>query len=165
MATIKPLAKMMIQGALLMSVLLTIPAWGETSPRHELTVDSGQREHSLQVEIARTPAERAKGLMERQALPAEAGMLFVYASEQSGANAYWMYKTRIPLDIAFIDSGGVIRSLKTMSPCHAEQSSQCPVYPAGAPFRAALETNAGYFAARGIGVGDRIELAPWLDSP
>jgi len=159
------LAKALRQGALVLSVLFIMPAWGETPPRQTLILNDGQREHTLHVEVARTASERAKGLMERQALPADAGMLFLYASEQPATSAYWMYRTRIPLDIAFVDGGGVIRSLKTMSPCRAEESSRCPVYPSGARFRAALEANAGYFATRGIGVGDRVELASWLESP
>ncbi len=159
------LAKAVIQGTLLLSILLTMSAWAEIPVRQALILDDGQQQHELHVEIARTAAQRARGLMERDALPAEAGMLFVYDSEQSGSNAYWMYKTRIPLDIAFIDSQGVIRSLRTMSPCRSTSSRECPVYPAGAPFRAALETNAGYFAAHDIAVGDRIELAPWLEAP
>lgn len=161
----KTLAKAVIRTTLLLSILLTMPAWGEMPLRQALILDDGQQQHELRVEVARTAAQRARGLMERDALPAEAGMLFLYDSEQSGSNAYWMYKTRIPLDIAFIDSQGIIRSLRTMSPCHSTSSRECPVYPAGASFRAALETNAGYFAAHGIVVGDRIELAPWLDSP
>jgi len=135
---------------------------GTSMERGRLAVADG---YVLHVEIARTASERAQGLMERESLSDNAGMLFLYDGEQSEDNAYWMYRTRIPLDIAFIDSEGVIRSLKTMSPCRSASSRECPVYPAGAPFRAALETNAGYFAARGIAVGDRIELAPWLESP
>lgn len=121
-------------------------------------------DHVLSVEIARTAQARSHGLMERDSLAPNAGMLFLYDTDQPATSAYWMYRTRIPLDIAFVDSGGIIRSLKTMSPCRAQKSAECPIYPAGAPFRAALETNAGYFADRGIGVGDRIELAPWLES-
>lgn len=158
------LARVLMPGVSVLLALFMLPVWGEALPHHTLTVDDGRREHTLQIEVARTASQRARGLMERDTLPADAGMLFLYDSEQPGNSAYWMYKTRIPLDIAFVDSEGVIRSLKTMSPCHSVSSRECPVYPAGAPFRAALETNAGYFAARGIGVGDRIELAPWLDS-
>lgn len=134
----------------------------QSPTREPLTVVGGP---ALKVEIAKTPAQRSRGLMERDSLPENAGMLFLYDAEQPGSNAYWMYKTRIPLDIAFVDSGGVIRSLKTMPPCREAQSSRCPVYPAGAPFRAALETNAGYFERHGIREGDRIDLTPWLASP
>lgn len=119
----------------------------------------------LNIEVARTAAQRSRGLMERDSLAEDAGMLFVYPEEQPATSAYWMYRTRIALDIAFVDSRGVIRSLRTMSPCRATQSSQCPVYPAGAPFRAALEANAGYFERHGISEGDRVDLAPWLASP
>ncbi|GHB19368.1 DUF192 domain-containing protein [Salinicola rhizosphaerae] len=121
-------------------------------------------DHVLEVEIARTAQERSRGLMERDRLAADAGMLFLYETDQPASSAYWMYRTRIPLDIAFVDDQGVIRSLKTMAPCRSTTPSECPAYPSGAAFRAALETNAGYFDEHGIGVGDRIELAPWLES-
>lgn len=158
------LGKTLTSGALALFASVAIPAWADAPTRQTLTLDNGEREYTLQVEVAETPQQRSRGLMERDSLPADAGMLFLYDAEQPGSSAYWMYRTRVPLDIAFVDGEGVIRSLKTMSPCRAEQSSQCPVYPAGKRFRAALETNAGYFEERGIAVGDRIELAPWLKS-
>lgn len=159
------LSRALIPFAWLASMLLTMPAWAEAPTRHALVLDNGQRTHTIRIEVAETPQQRSRGLMERDSLPVDAGMLFLYGAEQPATSAYWMYRTRIPLDIAFIDEGGVIRSLRTMSPCRAEASSRCPVYPAGARFRAALEANAGYFAERGIEVGDRVELAPWIESP
>lgn len=135
----------------------------ESLPRETLTLSNGKHEYTLQVEVAETSQQRSRGLMEREELAENAGMLFLYDREQSGSNAYWMYRTWIPLDIAFIDSDGIIRSLKTMSPCRSASSRDCPVYPAGASFRAALETNAGYFKERGLAVGDRLDLSAWLD--
>lgn len=159
------IAKALRCGALSLVVLSMMPVRAEAASGQMLTLDNGQRRQTLQVEIARTAAQRSRGLMERDTLAENAGMLFVYADEQLATSAYWMYRTRIPLDIAFVDEHGVIRSLKTMSPCRATRSSQCPVYPAGAPFHAVLETNAGYFERHDVGVGDRIELSPWLEAP
>ncbi|NRB55479.1 MAG: DUF192 domain-containing protein [Salinicola sp.] len=158
-------SRAVVHATWVLSTLVTMPVWGEAPSRQALALDNGERTYTLQVEVAETPHQRSRGLMERDSLPADAGMLFLYGAEQPATSAYWMYRTRIPLDIAFIDGEGVIRSLKTMSPCRAESSSRCPVYPAGARFRAALEANAGYFAERRIEVGDRIELAPWIQSP
>jgi uncharacterized membrane protein (UPF0127 family) len=113
----------------------------------------------LTVELASTTEQQTMGLMERRALSPDAGMLFLYADMQPATSAFWMFRTRIPLDIAFIDSVGVIRSLKTMAPCTSLLAAGCPGYEAGAPYIAALEVNAGYFARKRIRVGDRVLLS------
>lgn len=113
---------------------------------------------TLTVELADTPEKQSLGLMERRSLPADAGMLFLYATDQPETSAFWMFRTRIPLDIAFVDSTGTIRSIKVMQPCQSEMSQSCPDYQPGAAYRAALEVNAGYFARRNVRVGDRVFL-------
>jgi uncharacterized membrane protein (UPF0127 family) len=113
---------------------------------------------SLTVELARSTDQQTMGLMERQELAPDAGMLFLYASMQPESSAFWMFRTRIPLDIAFIDSVGVIRSLHTMAPCTSVLAAGCPSYAAGARYVAALEVNAGWFAHKQIQVGDRVLL-------
>ncbi|HEV2149243.1 MAG TPA: DUF192 domain-containing protein [Longimicrobiaceae bacterium] len=123
-----------------------------------LRVASGADTAVLRVELATTDEQRAMGLMERASLPQDAGMLFWYPETQPDSGAFWMYRTRIPLDIAFVDSAGTIRAIHAMEPCTSPDSRWCPSYPAGAPFRGALEVNRGYFARRGIDVGDRLLL-------
>ena len=113
----------------------------------------------LIVELAIKPEQHTLGLMERRHLPDSAGMLFLYDATQPDSSAYWMYRTRIPLDIAYIDSAGTIRNIRHMEPCQTMLAQSCPSYPAGAPFRAALEVNAGYFARHSVQVGDRVLLA------
>ena len=120
-------------------------------------IRSGDTTYTLPVEIADTPAQRERGLMYRSSMPEEAGMLFAYEDTQPGG-AFWMYNTLIPLSIAYADAEGRIVSIVEMPPCDSEFASLCPTYPAGAPFRYALEVNQGYFVERGIGVGDRIVL-------
>jgi hypothetical protein len=112
----------------------------------------------LVTELAYTGDQHSVGLMERRHLPDSAGMLFTYTSTQPDSAAYWMYRTRLPLDIAFIDSTGTIRTIRHMVPCPTTLPVGCPSYPAGAPFRAALEVNAGYFARHGVQIGDRVLL-------
>ena len=113
----------------------------------------------LVVELASSPDQQQLGLMDRSRLPDSAGMLFIYPTPQPGADGFWMFRTKIPLDIAFIDSTGVIRTIHRMEPCRATLSAGCPTYPAGARFLAALEVNAGYFARHAVRVGDRVVLA------
>jgi uncharacterized protein len=112
----------------------------------------------LTLELAESTEQHTLGLMERRSLAANAGMLFVYPNTQPESSAFWMFRTRIPLDIAFIDSAGVIRTIQTMKPCESRMIEGCPSYPAGAPYRVALEMNAGYFAQNRVNVGDRVLL-------
>jgi uncharacterized membrane protein (UPF0127 family) len=110
----------------------------------------------LRVELAVRPEQKSMGLMERRHLADDAGMLFVYDSTQAPDAGFWMYRTRIPLDIAFADSAGVIRSIRSMVPCPTEVAQGCPTYTPDVPYRYALEVNAGYFARHGITVGNTL---------
>jgi hypothetical protein len=84
------------------------------------------------------------------------GMLFVYEETQPADAGFWMYRTRIPLDIGFADSAGVLVAVLRMDPCTARIAAGCPTYAPGAEYRYALEVNAGFFAKYGIKVGSRI---------
>lgn len=114
---------------------------------------------SLLVELARTANQKTMGLMERLNLSDSAGMLFMYDATQPATAGFWMFRTKIPLDIAFLDSAGVIRSIRQMEPCQTATAGQCPTYTPDVPYRAALEVNAGFFAKRSVVVGDRVLLA------
>lgn len=113
----------------------------------------------LTLELAESDEQKTLGLMERRTLAPDAGMLFLYPTTQPATSAFWMFRTRIPLDIAYVDSSGVIRSIVAMQPCESQLAQGCPTYPSGAPYRAALEVNAGFFARKGIRVGDRVLLS------
>lgn len=108
----------------------------------------------IKAEVAATEDQQRLGLMERKQLADGAGMLFTYDSVQDSLAAFWMFRTRIPLDIAFVDSAGRIASIQHMVPCESPNAAVCPKYPAGARFTKALEVPAGYFARHGIEVGD-----------
>jgi uncharacterized membrane protein (UPF0127 family) len=112
----------------------------------------------LRVELAVKPEQKSMGLMERRRLAEDTGMLFVYDSTQPPDAGFWMYRTRIPLDIAFADSAGVIRSIRSMVPCPTEVAQGCPTYTPDVPYQYALEVNAGYFARHGIAVGNTLIL-------
>jgi len=113
----------------------------------------------LVVELAKTNEQRTMGLMERTRLADSAGMLFMYDAMQPANAGFWMFRTKIPLDIAFADSAGVIRSIRNMVPCTTGMASQCPTYEPGARYQFALEVNAGFFGRRRISVGDRVIVA------
>jgi len=112
----------------------------------------------LRVELAMSGEQRQMGLMERRRLAHDAGMLFVYDSMQPADAGFWMYRTRIPLDIAFIDSTGTIRSIRSMAPCPTDIAQGCPTYAPDARYQYALEVNAGYFARHGLKAGHGLVL-------
>jgi uncharacterized membrane protein (UPF0127 family) len=112
----------------------------------------------VRAELALSSEQKTLGLMERRSLSENAGMLFVYDSTQAPDAGFWMYRTRIPLDIAFMDSAGVIRAILTMLPCETTIPQGCATYPPNVPYRYALEVNAGFFQAQAIAVGDILLL-------
>ena len=121
------------------------------APQAVMTITNSAGERvEVPVEIAATDAERERGLMGRTALAEDAGMLFVFDQEQQ--LSFWMKDTLIPLSIAYIDGGGRIVDIQDMQPL-----DETP-HPSAEPARYALEVNQGFFAARGIQVGDRAEL-------
>lgn len=113
-------------------------------------------QHAVVLEVASQDRERQRGLIGRTQLDDDAGMLFTYERERSPAHGFWMFQTLIPLDIAYLDTHGVIVSIQTMAPCPSSRGRDCPSYPSGQAFWNAVEMNAGYFKERGIGVGDRL---------
>lgn len=145
-------------GVAQVTVAALLLVWQATAGAQELErtaleiLAEGER-HALQVELARTAAERRQGLMDRDSLAPDAGMLFVYQYPQSPQSGFWMYRTRIPLDIAFIDDQGRIAALYTMQPCASRNPSDCPATMAGVTYHTVLEVNAGYFEEYGIAEG------------
>ena len=101
------------------------------------------------VEVAETEESRAQGLMNRDSLAHDAGMLFIF--DNMYERGFWMKNTRIPLSIAFIDDQGQILNIEEMNPydqstVRSRGSAQC-----------ALEMNQGWFRRKGILPGDTIE--------
>lgn len=110
----------------------------------------------LTVEVAETADQRAYGLMEREMLPSDRGMLFRYSAAQDPAQGFWMFRTLIPLDIAFLDEEGRIVAIMGMEPCGSPNPQVCRLYSPGVPFSGALEVNRGYFERSGVEIGDRV---------
>jgi uncharacterized protein len=155
--------------ALLCMALLALPSCGERpepaddADKHILDFDSAtvrlettRDTVALALELATTTDQQRLGLMERQHLSEHAGMLFVYDSVQPPDAGFWMYRTRIPLDIAFLDSAGVIRSVRAMVPCPTTMPEGCPTYEPGTPYHYALEVNAGALKRWGAEAGARL---------
>lgn len=106
----------------------------------------------LRVEVADDGEERALGLMYRDRLPEDQGMLFVYP--ELDERNFWMKNTRIPLSIAFLADDGTIVHIADMQP------QSLALTPSTQPVRYALEVNQGWFAQHGVQVGDRVAPLP-----
>ena len=121
-----------------------------------LVTPSGKR-FMFQVEIAESAAEKRQGLMFRERLEENHGMLFLY--EPAREVGIWMKNTLLPLDIIFIDAAGRIANIER----DAVPLSETNLRSRGAA-RAVLEINGGLTGSLGIAVGDRVAYAPlWPD--
>jgi len=122
-----------------------------------LIIEASGGRFGFQVELAKTPSERARGLMFRESLADDHGMLFDFGRPQPVA--MWMRNTLIPLDILFIRSDGRISRI-----ARDAQPLSDRVLESGEPVRAVLELRGGLTAERDIEPGDRI-IHPLFDEP
>ncbi len=108
---------------------------------------------AVPVEVADSQDEREVGLMNRESLPEDSGMIFLFGEDTS--SGFWMKDTLIPLSIAFADGSGTILRIFDMEPCEADP---CDVYEPGVFYRSALEVNRGAFERWGVAEGDTLTL-------
>lgn len=122
-------------------------------PLPTITFTLGHTE--VEVEVAITDQETRQGLMYRESMPENHGMLFIYG--QPRYLSFWMKNTLIPLSIAFIRDDGVISNIEKMEPSRGPFD---PVerYISRYKCQYALEMNQGWFEQHGIQAGDQIEL-------
>jgi uncharacterized protein len=106
---------------------------------------------SLQIELARTHEEQQMGLMFRKTMPADQGMLFVFAQEQR--LGFWMKNTYLPLSIAFLNAQRQIVDIQDMLPL--DETTHVSAKPA----LYALEMNQGWFDKNGISSGSQLEIS------
>ncbi len=108
--------------------------------------------HALKVEVVQSDAERSAGLMFRQKLGRDDGMLFIF--DEPAYHSMWMKNTLIPLSVAFIDAQGTILNILDMEPqtLDSHMSAGPSIY--------ALETNKGWFTSKKIKAGDRVTGLP-----
>ena len=108
----------------------------------------GSKTYTL--EVAADPESRGRGLMRRDSMPLDHGMIFVFPkSERLG---FWMKNTRIPLDIIYIDESGRVDSVKAMQPYETTST-----YSEGL-VKYAVELNQGQGAIAGVKAGDIVEI-------
>ena len=111
----------------------------------------GQR---FSVELATDGAQRQRGLMMRESLPPNHGMLFVFP--HTDPQAFWMKNTLIPLDMLYFDAARQLVSMQlNVPPCRADP---CPVYPSEGPARYVLELSGGTARRIGAQPGDELKI-------
>ncbi len=115
-----------------------------------LTVVTASGRHVFQVEVMRTPDERAKGLMFRRFMPADRGMLFDF--QRTEPVAMWMQNTFISLDMVFIRSDGTVARVAERT-----EPLSTRTIPSGEPVLSVLEVNGGIAEKIGLKAGDRVE--------
>ena len=125
------------------------PRDAKGDPLEPLTVITASGEHRFMVEIADDDAERQRGLMEREPLPDDRGMLFQFPDVAE--RGFWMRNTPSPLDIIYVDPRGRIVSIAKNA---APQSDA--VIPSNGPASGVLELRAGRADEIGARPGDRI---------
>jgi len=120
------------------------PKQGSLSfPQHNL---------DLQIERAEALAQQAKGLMYRESLDENSGMLFIFTSEAK--RTFWMKNTLIPLDLIFINGDKKIVEIKeNFEPCREDN---CPSYASAAKAQYVLEVNAGFVQKNQIQIGEEV---------
>lgn len=146
--------------ALFMAIAIAWP--GSTAraeaPLEPLTIVTSTGTHTFEVEFVDTPETRARGLMFREALAPDTGMLFDF--ERPHELTFWMRNTPLSLDIIFISADGrVVRIARKTTP-YSEK-----LIKSGAPARAALEVEAGTADRIGLAVGDRIDHRIFATAP
>lgn len=122
----------------------------------ELTIETAKGAHRFEVELAAGPEQKARGLMFRREMAADAGMLFVYRHDT--VLTMWMRNTYIPLDMLFIAADGRIAHIVQRAVPQSDKTIS-----SRARVRAVLELNGGTVRRLGIAVGDRV-VSPALRS-
>lgn len=110
----------------------------------------------ITVELAETPQQHEKGLMYRETLEKDKGMLFIFDREQT--LSFWMKNTYVDLSIAYINEKMKIVDIQEMKATSPLEISEPPTYPSKKPAMYALEMPKGWFKASNIKVGQTLKL-------
>ncbi|MDO5611549.1 MAG: DUF192 domain-containing protein [Pseudomonadota bacterium] len=140
----------------LLSLSLLLPLTGCAGDRGQWVELAGKK---YTVEVAADDASRARGLMFRDSMPADHGMIFIHDRQEP--LAYWMKNTRIALDILYFDeSRTLVSQRRDVPPCSL--GDRCPPYPSDAPARYVLELNAGKAAEMKLENGAELTFGPGI---
>lgn len=116
-------------------------------------IDNGKQKVRVNIEVADDNSERMRGLMFREKLDDNSGMLFIFDHEDY--RTFWMKNTLVPLDIIFISKQHEIVDIKYATPCREDP---CKHYPSSKPAKYVLEVNGNFTTNNNIKIGDQIQL-------
>ena len=139
--------------ATVLATLLGMAAQAQDGPQKLESIQLNAGMHLIRAELARTPDERSIGLMFRQTMATNEGMLFAF--ELPSQQCFWMKNTLLPLSAAFVADDGSIVNIEDMKPQTLD--SHC----SAKPVRFVLEMNQGWFAKRGLKAGSKLQGAPF----
>jgi uncharacterized membrane protein (UPF0127 family) len=138
--------------------LLLIAGCHDGAPQNGLsTTEMKIGDRAFTLEIANTESTRRTGLMKRDAMDDDHGMIFVFGEENE--RSFWMSNTRIPLDILYVDASGKIVSIHSMKPYDLGST------PSNGPAKYAIELNKGLAAAAGVKPGDTLIIPSEVRDP
>ncbi len=120
---------------------------------HEVVLPDGTK---IQSEVMIRSEDMERGMMFRDSLEPDRGMLFYHAA--SGQYPYWMFQCKIALDIIWINEEKRIVEMSPNTPPCRGAAATCPAYGGKAMARTVLELQAGSIARHGLKVGDRIQF-------
>jgi uncharacterized protein len=145
-------AKIVIMAAVLFAAACSSTKITDELNLTQVTFPNGVR---INAETMRREADLMRGLMFRESLPPGRGMLFIHPSESTFR--YWMYQTKIPLDLIWMDHDRRIveMSLDT-PPCPSASANECPNYGGNYKSKYVLEVNAGIARKNGLKTGDTL---------
>jgi uncharacterized membrane protein (UPF0127 family) len=139
---------------LLLLCLLLIPASGCLNGETPGVMVKFENGATINADIAKNQDERARGLMFRESLEENSGMLFVF--EEEGYHAFWMKNVRFPLDILWLDRDlKVVHISANTPPCIAEP---CSIYASPKPAKYVLEVKANFTRENNVKIGDQLFL-------
>ncbi|WMT90716.1 DUF192 domain-containing protein [Pelagibacterium sp. H642] len=150
MASARRVFSLLLAALTLMGPAMAQDQGSEAADESVAVIHSGDESHRFTVEIADDDAERSRGLMFREELAPDAGMLFDFFNERPVA--FWMQNTLIPLDMIFIKADGTIARVHAQA-VPMDRTS----IPSGEPVRFVLEIPGGRAAELGIEAGDTLE--------
>jgi len=140
-------------------ILACLPTLSLAQPQPQLNlprVALAAGMYRIDAQIASTPRQLQTGLMSREEMPENEGMLFVFPTPQT--QCFWMKNTLLPLSAAFIADDGTIVNIVDMQPQSLE--SHCSLQ----PVRFVLEMHQGWFEHRGLAAGSRITGEPFQEA-
>ena len=119
-------------------------------------VDMKLGSKTFRLAVADTPRARRYGLMHRDSMPADRGMIFVFPEEEE--STFHMENTFIPLDLIYVNEAGRVVKIMPMGAQERDEKGKLRQFPSDVPIKYAIELNLGAAAAAGLKVGDTVEI-------